>query len=231
MTQKIRRRLVVCAVLLALTLPLETILLEALSTPDASQAVSDWALNLSSAELNEAAARVQSYPLLYRKEILRLLPADKRAAVWRDHIEKYLSAHPELDASARQLLSEVLALITPETLGNVSAEARSRTQLLAGQLVAVIGKEPTLDLLYRLGPRDGTFASLEPLTMRMANFVRGVMVAMADGAGDCNCATDFGCDESLICSSSTGCAPDENWPMCGWLWNDTCDGKCASREM
>jgi hypothetical protein len=226
MTEKTRRRLAVSVVVLALTLPLETILLQALSTPETSQAVSQWAATLSASELDAAAAQVQSYPFVYRREIMGRLTAARRAEVWCGHIDAYVAAHPELDASARQLLATIRSLMTAETFDRPSADVRSAIAAAADQLVAVIGREPTLDLLYRLGPRDGTFASLEPLRMRMANYVRGVMVAMATTGVDCNCSTDFGCDDSLNCSTSVSCTPDEEWPMCGWFWNDVCDGKC-----
>ena len=231
MTPTIRRRLVVCAVVLALVLPLETILLQALSTPDESDAVQAWVSGLTAPELDAAADQVQSYPMLYRKEIMRALPAARRAEVWRKHLETYLATHSELDASARQLLNDALGLMTADTFGNVSADVRGRTRAIADQLVAVIGREATLDLMYRLGPRDGTFASLEPMRMRMANYVRGVMIAMADSASDCNCSTDFGCDANDVCSTNTGCEPDEEWPMCGWFWNEICDGRCLIREV
>jgi hypothetical protein len=226
MTEKTRRRLAACVVVLALTLPLETILLQALSTPETSEAVSQWAGNLSAAELDAAASQIQSYPFLYRQEVMRRLTPARRVDVWGGHIDAYVAAHPELDASARQLLAAIRSLMTPQTFGKSSAELRAAIDAAADQLVVVIGREPTLDLLYRLGPRDGTFASLEPLRMRMANYVRGVMVAMATTAVDCNCSTDFGCDDSLNCSTSVSCTPDEEWPMCGWFWNDICDGKC-----
>ena len=48
---------------------------------------------------------------------------------------------------------------------------------IGDQLVGVIGRDQAEFVLYRLGPRDGTFASLEPLSERAANWVRRAMVA------------------------------------------------------
>jgi hypothetical protein len=162
---------------------------------------------------------------------MRALSPESRSGVWRGHLTRHLQAHPELDASARQLIEEAIALAAPETFDKASAEVRARTAAVAEQLTVIIGRQATLDLLYRLGPRDGTFASLEPTRMRLANFVRGLMVAMADEASDCNCSSDFGCDGGLVCSTNVSCTPDEEWPMCGWFWNDTCDGRCLIREV
>jgi hypothetical protein len=216
---------------LAFALPVEVILLQALSTPDSTEAVQDWVSGLSSEELDAVAGEIQSYPFVYRREVMRALTPERRAAVWRGHIEAYLASHPELDASARQLLTDVIALAGPETFVSASADVRGRTAAAAEQLVTIIGRETTLDLLYRLGPRDGTFASLEPVRLRMANYVRGVMVAMADGDPDCSCALSFGCEDGAVCSDSITCVPDEEWPMCGWYWNEVCDGRCLIREV
>ena len=71
---------------------------------------------------------------------------------------------------------------------------------------------------------DGTFASLEPFSQRLANWVRNRIVAFAR-AEDCDCASGWGCGAGLRCKAGN-CNVDEDWPMCGWLWNETCDGLC-----
>ena len=159
MTTQVRRRVVVCLFVLGLTLPLETILLQALSTPDSRQAISQWVNALSAEDLEAASGQIQSYPFAYRKELMRALSADRRAMVWRAHIERYVGTHPELDESAKQLLAAAAALAVPSTFGSPSADVVQQTRAIAEQLVVVIGKDAAQEVLYRLGPRDGTFAS------------------------------------------------------------------------
>ena len=59
--------------------------------------------------------------------------------------------------------------------------------------MTLLGREDAEYLFARLGPRDGQFASIEPVGMRLTNWVRGLFVAMAD-VEDCDCNVDFGCD-------------------------------------
>jgi len=92
----------------------------------------------------------------------------------------------------------------------------------------LLGPSDTLDLFYRLGPKDGTFASAAPVTDQLATYLRAHFVAQASEAEDCDCSTSFGCDSGggTYCRSGVSCNRDENWPMCGWWWNEVCDGLC-----
>ena len=213
---------------MALTLPLETVLLRAISTPDASQAVRTWASNLSADQLDQAAESVQAYPFAYRREIVRALSDDRRALVWRRHIIRYRDTHPGLPQAAVDLLDAAAALVTPQLFSAPSSDERAQARSIGDQLAAILGRDEAEFVLYRLGPRDGTFVSLEPISERVANWVRRAMVAVALNEEDCNCATSWGCQEGQACKGGTGCAPDEDWPACGWLWTETCDGVCRT---
>jgi hypothetical protein len=149
--------------------------------------------------------------------------------VWQRHIAAYVDSHPGLDPAAVALLETVLARVTPDLMGNASSADREEIGRLATELSGIIGREETELVLYRLGPRDNFMArSLEPTSQRLANWVRGVMVAMAR-AEDCDCASSWGCDGyGTICKTTVSCNVDNTWPMCGWLWNDACDGLCTS---
>jgi len=226
-TAKTRRRLIGCVVAIALTLPLETILIQAVSKPDSRQAVREWVESLTPAELDSAADQVQSYPVLYRKEIMRALNPARRVEVWRDHIQTYIDSHPDLSSDAVPVLHAAIELIEPALYVPGSSERREEVALVADQLTAMLGRAEAEFLLYRLGPRDGQFASLEPVGMRLANYVRGLVVALAT-AEDCDCASGWGCDGYATYCRTAGitCNHDSNWPMCGWMWNEECDGLC-----
>lgn len=232
MTVRIHRRLsrslVTIALTIALTLPVEVVLLEALATPDAEVAVYEWVADLSTEELDLVADQVSFYPALYRKEVMRALKPERRSQVWRDHIKTYVAERPWLSADVIPVLEAAIALATPQALSNPSEADRAQIRLVAEQVEDLLGREEAEYLLYRLGPRDEyQLASVEPLRMRLANFVRGMMVAEAQ-TSPCSCAIMWGCDGySTHCSSLLECVPDEEWPMCGWLWQETCDGRCA----
>ncbi len=233
MTVRIHRRfsrsLVTIALTIALTLPVEIVLLEALATPEEEAAVYEWVASLSTQELDLVADQVSFYPEAYRKEVMRALRPERRSEVWRDHIKTYVAERPWLSADVIPVLEAAIALATPQALSSPSEADRAQIRLVAEQVENLLGREEAEYLLYRLGPRDEfQIASAEPLRMRLGNFVRGLMVAEARIAG-CSCALSWGCDGySTHCSSLLECEPDEEWPMCGWMWEEPCDGRCAA---
>jgi hypothetical protein len=212
-------------VAVALTLPAESILLKAVSTSSQTEAATAWVADLSASEIRAAARKVQEYPLAYRRAILRELTAQERSDVWRAHIGAYITAHPELSAEAVAALQAAGDAASPEALSAPTAASRGHIAVVAAEVERLLGREAAEYLLYRLGPKDGQFASREPITDKLASYVRQAFVAMAF-AEECDCAADFGCSTSLICKTNLGCTPDTDWPACGWFWNDTCDGLC-----
>ena len=226
MTASTRKRVVIALVAVALTLPAELVLLQALSNPNSRLAVSSWVAGLDAAELDSAAAQLQSYPQVYRRAILKALSSDRKADVLQRHFQKYIDAHPDLDSSALVLLQTAKAFVRPSLFDQPTAADRAAASVIGEQAVTLLGRDEAEYLFARLGPRDGQFASLEPVSMQVTNWVRGLFVAMADEAADCDCNLDFGCDAGTYCKSGTGCTVDTEWPACGWFWMQDCDGLC-----
>lgn len=225
MTVKTRRRLLVCLVVVAVFVPVETILLRAITTPDSRQAAQEWAEGLDESAREAAAGAIQEYPFEYRKEIMRVIAPERRSSVWQDHLRTYLNAHPALDETAVIAIHSAMDALSPDAFANPSAAARDGIVLVSEQIADLLGREEAEYLMYRLGPTDGTFASREPLVERLTNFVRHTVLRAF--APDCTCATGWGCDGySTHCAEGTGCDVDETWPMCGWVWNEICDGLC-----
>ena len=226
--RRFSRSLVTIALTIALTLPVEVVLLEALATSDTDVAVYEWVADLSVEELDQVADRVIFYPVAYRKEVMRALKPERRSEVWRDHIRRYVAERPWLSADVIPVLEAAMAVATPQALSTPSESDRAQIRLIAEQVEDLLGREEAEYLLYRLGPRDELqTASAEPLRMRLANYVRSLMVVEAQ-TSPCSCALSWGCDGySTHCSSLFECVPDEEWPMCGWMWQDPCDGRCA----
>lgn len=227
MTTHVRRRVIVGAVALLLTLPTETILLKALTTPSPKQAAQQWVHGLTPSQLSTAASFIQAYPFMYRRAIMAALSPGMQSWVWQSYLESYLAANPNLDANTVSDLQAAIALLTPDLLSRSATDAeRTQIHAIAAEVTASLGTETALDLLYRLGPADGTFASAEPVSERMADFLRRSFTLYANGS-DCDCNTGWGCDGGTNCSSSTGCNVIRSWPACGWLWEDPCDGGCT----
>jgi hypothetical protein len=227
--RRLSRSLVTIALTIALTLPVEVVLLEALATSSTDVAVYEWVSELSAEELDRVADNVVYYPATYRKEVLRALGPQRRSEVWRDHIRTYVAERPWLSADVISVLDAAMTLLTPEALSQPSDHDRAQGLLVAEQVERLLGREEAEYLLYRLGPRDDLqTASAEPLRMRLANYVRSLMVVEAR-VPTCACNLEWGCDGfSTHCSSLLECNPDEEWPMCGWLWQYVCDGRCGA---
>jgi hypothetical protein len=212
---------------LLLTLPTETILLKALGTPDTKQAAQQWVQGLTQGQLSSAAGSIQSYPFEYRRAIMTALPPGHRSKVWQEHLEAYLASNPNLDAPTASALQSAIAMLTPDLLSrSPTDDERAKIHEIAAQVTAALGTDTALSLLYRLGPADGTFASAEPITEKLADFLRRSFTLDAR-SGDCNCNTGWGCDAGNYCSNTLGCNPIKSWPACGWLWEDPCDGGCT----
>jgi hypothetical protein len=226
-TTKTRRLLFLSVLVAALTLPAETILLRAITTPGQDDAIVGWAAGLSQSNLATAASQIEIYPFKYRKAIMRALPVAERASVWRGHVLNYLKTHPQLDEEAVNAVTTAADLITPEYFEQPTTETRAAVHAAADHLVALLGRDQAEYLLYDLGPKDGTFASFEPWQVRLTNTVRG-MFALQAGSGICDCAMYYGCaDWRFNCVNWTNCSEPNGWPLCGWLFNDPCDGGCA----
>jgi len=223
---KTRTRVLFCCAAILLTIPLESVLLRALSSPNERAAVRTWVSRLSANELTTAANQVEGYPVAYRREIMRALSAERRAFVWRHHIESYVANHT-LDGATTDVLEQIMKLATPAAFSAPTDELRAQLDSLAKQLTSLIGKDDTEFLLLRLGRRDGHFVSVEPFSQKLARSVRNLFVASARQE-DCDCAGNFGCEAMNTYCRTTGisCDKDEDWPMCGWWWNSVCDGLC-----
>lgn len=229
MTASTRKRVILALVVVALTLPAELVLLQALSNPDPRLAVKSWVAGLDAAELDRAAASVRLYPVIYRKAILKALSSDGRSNAVREHIQSYIDEHPGLDSTALVLLEAAKAFARPAVFEHPTAADRMVARIIGEQAITLLGPEDARYLFARFGPKDGQFTSIEPTGMRLTNWVRGLFVAMADVV-DCDCNTDFGCDSNMNCKAGTGCTVDSSWPACGWLWLQDCDGVCRMAE-
>lgn len=229
MTKRTRRRLIFCALVVALTLPVESVLLQAVSTSDPTEAARQWAVGLSADSLAQAADDIHNYPFMYRRAIMGAAAPELRSRTWRGHIGDYLQTHPDLNGATVGLLQTAIALASPENLSAPTADVQAQVKATGDAIQAALGREDAMYLLYRLGPSEGTFQSHEPTKLKLANWVRGKFTALAAMmTRNCDCSVDWGCDGIFTyCRDKTGCPIQTDWPACGWLWEWPCDGLCT----
>lgn len=228
MSTHTRRRLLFCVILVALTLPAELVLLRAVTT-DTQSAATTWVERLPAASLEAVADNVQQYPFEYRKAVMARLAPARRAEVWAAHIAAYRDARPELSTEQVEALNVAIEAARA-VLGHepTSRAAQQSVQIVAQRIVDLFGADVADDLLYRLGSRQTRLlASAEPWNLKLSRFVREKFVAQAE-TWDCHCNVEFGCDVLALtwCDGAVNCRIDDRWPMCGWFWNEICDGVC-----
>jgi hypothetical protein len=228
-TIRTRRRLILCVVVAALTLPAELILMKAV-TLDAQEASSRWARSLSQTELAAAADDIQRYPFEYRKTIMGRLSKQKRAEVWSNHIAQYRDARPELSTDQVDALNAAIETVRATFL-NPGNNAREATRVVAErvqELFAGMWRSICCIALHKKHHDHGERGAVAPEVVR-----RGAcpVWVSADEGGPCWCRADFGVrpDCTDVVRRSVTCVVDNVWPKCGWLWDEDCDGVCKIR--
>jgi len=232
------RRLVILAILVvAITIPTEVVFMQAI-TQDGRSAATTWANSLTRDALVHESGRLDRYPIQYRKALLRRLGPEGGAAIWTRHITRYRDAHPELNKEQVQTLNGVLTLISPQTFTFPTTEERATAKVLADRMGELFGEDVKRFLMHDLGPRNVTFiAQATPIRNRLQDFVREHFVVNAGNAPSCDCVDYYECDDgragdSLCYASATsGCGLQALWPACGFVWLETCDGRCGRMVM
>lgn len=229
MTTHTRRRLVLAALLVALTLPVEWVLLHAMST-DATTESAQWVETQSQTSLQVAAETLEDYPYEYRREILRRLDTRGRVAAWTGVIVRYRDAHPELSPEQVDILNTAIAAIGV-TLRDPGPKSAAVARFVGMRAEELLGKDVARELLHSAGPRlVRLFSASLPWHLRATDFVRTRLVVHAD-AEACNCNTEFGCYGNRTCvAGGGGCTVGSAWPACGWLWLEDCNGRCAQDD-
>lgn len=233
LTGRTCRFVIACAVVAAVAVSLETVLLAALRAPDASAAAASWARHLGDRDLQEAALRIQTYPYFYRRAIMSALEPEERAQVWRRYLANYIANHNELAVPARALIARAASAMTPDVFDdNPPADHVAELANIFDVSVTMLGRRTATDLFMRLGPDDGGYESL-PIAERVTNIVRDWITLHARSA-DCECSSQFStsCDvggaTGDTCTDTSSCEPVISWPMCGVAWAAPCGGVCTT---
>jgi len=235
MTPATRRRLTVCLVVAALTLPIELVLFPVAWNPDPDAAAAEWVQTLAPADLQAATAEIERYPARYRRVMMSSLTPSERADAWRAQFDRYVDSHDGLSAEARAVIEDAKSLLTPALFTPpLGQDLRDRIDGTFNRALEVLGNEAAKELFVNLGPADPGSDNALPLRQRMADSVRSWRVASARRT-DCNCnveidTCDIGPDPWLACSELYTCDFDLSWPMCGPFWSWACTGWCKVIE-
>jgi hypothetical protein len=224
-----RRLVFLAAIVLAISLPAESILLNALTGQSDSQVAEQWAADLSDAQVSSAGDHLRGYSYPYRREILKRASANERVRIIRAHIQSYIDANAGLDAEVRELLAAVQSAATARALSQPNDEDRLTIDALGDRVEHLLGHETAGYLLVWFGPKEtGFLASRDPLRLKLAKFVRDSVVVSAGDGPSCDCVPTWGCyGEGEQCAESTVCRVDLEWPKCGWLWDTDCTHLCV----
>jgi hypothetical protein len=231
-----RRLLIGCALVAAIAVPVEGVLLAAMRTPSHAAAARVWATSLSADDLQDASLRIETYPYFYRRAIMTALEPAGRAQVWRRYLATYAAAHPDLDVAARALLGRAAAAMSADVFDdNPPADHIAELATVFEIGLNVFGRRTAADLFMRLGPDDTSYEQL-PVSERMTNLVRDWISVHAASAADCECTSLFptSCDVSNaageLCGESNSCDPIVSWPSCGVAWATPCNGVCNTQS-
>jgi hypothetical protein len=226
MSPRTRRRVFLSVLVVALTLPVETLFLQTL----AKTSVQQWADGLSSDQVAADVSGIEQFPFAYRRALMARLPATAQARVWQNHINAYIQANPSLPGASVTALRNVAGMLTGDLLSNPTDAQRSALQAAGALVQTLLGRDVAWDLMYQLGPPDGAATTAAvPLTMRLKEYLNDKLTLLARDS-DCECAMNFGCyDMNSHCSQELSCNVT-SWG-CGWFWLYTCNGLCMAGSL
>ncbi|MCP3104283.1 bacteriocin fulvocin C-related protein [Myxococcus sp. K15C18031901] len=146
------------------------------------------------------------HSMAYRKAIFAALPPEARSALWRQHFEHYLAAHPGLDEAQTEFIQELIALAAPSLFAKVATQANQKGPDFSKQKEAAVklfGTTEATLLLATLGPQE----------------------KLAGNKANCTCNTiDDWCVTPTLCTRGTTCTIVLTG--CGSVWLQPCNGDC-----
>lgn len=191
---------------------------------------SEWAV-ANRATLPSTLERMAPYPAAYRLAAFRQLSPEVRSSLVRAHFALFESRFT-LTAEQRQVLNEMLQIVTPEAyVDQGNEEARAKMKPLCQKLSGMLSKEElaafgTLGVTAPSEPRVTHFARV--LKNVVAPYVAEATTAGARQGQKCTCLSTSSCSG---CALSGGtCTPGgcSGGIFCGCGFLFSCDGLCYS---
>lgn len=177
---------------------------------------------------------VASKTVRERKFIYKQLSSAMKAAIWKEHLESEVSAHPEFTDLQLRVISDAEALFVPEFFSIPRSDPKwsmfvdEPLQALATRAKAAFPPDLARDIFADLGPHLKTAEEpAEPAHRR--GLGRIAPLSACNGAiADCNCSTvsdwcGFNAGPGFTCQGG-GCY----WvDYCGTGWQYGCTGLCT----
>ena len=168
---------------------------------------------------------LSSFPVTYRKAIQMDLEPAVRADLWRDHVQSYLSQHPELNQEQAAILREAIRLITPGLYEVSESDILYGVKVVLPLLPIKDHAKATFDpvqysaIFTTLGPAAPTYFTLSAakiwLTRSLGNLITSVhAIDCPEGWDEC------GCNSSGSCCNGEQCVA----VPCGFFGTTVCDG-------
>jgi hypothetical protein len=176
-----KRTIFVLLITAALFAPAESIVLPALFSSPESACPAEW-VRAHASQLPRTLIDIKAFPVIYRKAILRALPVETQAALWRAHFVDYLEANPSLSQSQVEVVGDALALCTVATFTR-SPEVASAIEALDARARAAFTRSQAAELFERFGPPPPTSLAAvtrpSSLRVRLATWYHTAFLARA----------------------------------------------------
>ncbi|MFY1825973.1 bacteriocin fulvocin C-related protein [Myxococcus fulvus] len=149
---------------------------------------------------------LSKHPMAYRRAIFVALPAEKKVALWQEHVRHYIATHPQLSSRQVDVLDSILEMLTPKAyLEPGSFNVSAATAAAAG----VFSVDEVRVILATLGPVE------EPAAVPLELAPLCACSAMADFCFRSECRV-----VAMACLRTA--------MGCGLLGLSSCDGLCYS---
>lgn len=152
-------------------------------------------------------AELSTHSMAVRRQVVAVLPVEKRVSLWREHFAAILAGTESFTPQQRAFVEEVSERV-PEFMENPMLEATVRDRMLS-----LFSVERAARYFANLGPTN------DPALMGNTAYAVSEQGCTCSASGTNFCSL-FTCRNLGNCESSpTGC---------GWLWQQPCDGLCGN---
>ncbi|MEU5214456.1 bacteriocin fulvocin C-related protein [Streptomyces sp. NPDC020742] len=156
---------------------------------------------------------ITTYSLEYRREIYRALPPATRGKLWREHLDQYRAAHPNLTQEQQIVLDRLQERFSDDSTFDSEQAARPSVRHEINELqesvIAAFGQEEAYTVVGVLGPpreRSRDYGAAAPRCYCHAG-------SIIDS-----------CSSGDFCYSGASCVTTNSG--CGFAWREKCNGLC-----
>jgi len=221
MSPIVKRRVLLLAIIAAIVLPSEVLLLPVFDGRTGCVRIAEWVTthpNVRPATLEEIAA----FPQAYRVRIVGRLEPETKARLWNAQFQQFQSRHQDLNQAQEDAIKTAAALITPASYS--PDYDRSALTLATARLREVLSKQMYGELAV-LGAASAPAKTVASWHVSLIDALRNKIRLNAEAPPECECdVRDNDCSGSTNCAG-VGCT--DGGDDCGIGNVQVCDGVCA----